>query len=97
MSEPEMIEYLNGTKEWWVGDKLHREDGPAWVGSDGTKAWWVGGKQHREDGPAVEWANGDYIWYLNGNIYTFDEFLEKTPISREEKIVLKLTYMTEFA
>jgi hypothetical protein len=28
-----IVEYLYGTKEWWVKGKLHREDGPAIVKS----------------------------------------------------------------
>ena len=65
--------------------------------ANGDKEWYLNGKLHREDGPAMVWANGSKEWWLNGNIYTFDEFLEETPLSHEEKIVLKLTYMTEFA
>ena len=61
------------------------------------RCWWLNGKLHREDGPAVEWPNGNKEWWLNDKPYTLEEFLEKTPLSREEKIGLKLTYMTEFA
>ena len=44
---------------------LHREDGPAYVGSLGSKSWWVNGRLHREDGPAAIWHNGRKSWYLN--------------------------------
>lgn len=41
-----MIEYTvkvfpNGTKEWWLKGKRHREDGPAKEYADSTKEWWV--------------------------------------------------------
>ena len=55
----------NGHKEWFINEKLHREDGPAVEWTNGSKEWWLNGKLHREDGPAVEWANGDKEWYLN--------------------------------
>ena len=64
--QPEMTEHVNGTKYWYLNDKLHREDGPAVEWADGSMSWWLNGKLHREDGPAIEHANGDKFWYLNG-------------------------------
>ena len=66
-----MIEYTvevydNGEKYWYLNDNLHREDGPAYEGSEGSKHWYLNGKRHREDGPAVEWTNGNKYWWLNG-------------------------------
>jgi hypothetical protein len=58
--------YDNGTKEWFLNGKLHREDGPAAEWADGTKFWFLNGKLHREDGPAVEWADGTKCWCRNG-------------------------------
>jgi len=49
-------------------------------------------KYHREDGPARIYSNGNKFWYLNNVEYSFEEFLEKTPISYEEKIFLRLKY-----
>jgi len=31
------IEWADGSKEWWINEKLHREDGPAIEWADGTK------------------------------------------------------------
>ena len=59
------IREINGTKEWYWNDKLHREDGPAIEYVDGSKEWWVNGKLHREDGPAREWDDGTKEWWLN--------------------------------
>ena len=78
-----MIEYTvkvndDGDKEWFLNDKLHREDGPACEYVSGTKLWYLNHKLHREDGPACEWANGDKFWYLNGNKLTEAEHAEQT-------------------
>ena len=59
---------------------------------DGTKAWRSEGGFHRLDGPAIEHSDGNLSWYLDGEPYSFDEFLELTPISPEDKFMLKLIY-----
>jgi hypothetical protein len=66
----------NGTKEWYLNDKRHREDGPAIEWSDGNKSWYLNDKRHREDGPAIEWADGDKSWYLNDKCLTELQWLE---------------------
>jgi hypothetical protein len=50
---------VSGDKEWWLNDKLHREDGPAVEYTDGSTGWYLNDKLHREDGPAVEWWLND--------------------------------------
>ena len=64
--------YESGAKEWWLNNKLHREDGPAVEYANGTKYWYLNGEHHREDGPAVEWASGTKKWYLNGKRHRED-------------------------
>ena len=64
----------------------------SFIRQDGTKIWRTDGKVHRLDGPAIEYPCGHIAWYLNDRRYTFDEFLELTPISPEEKFMLKLIY-----
>ena len=64
--------YENGHKEWYIDDRLHREDGPAIECSDGTKSWWLNGKRHREGNPAVEYADGHKSWWLNGKRHRED-------------------------
>ena len=68
--EHEMIEYTvnvwAGGCEWYLKNKLHREDGPAAEYSDGSKWWYLNDKLHREDGPAIERVDGSKCWYLNG-------------------------------
>jgi len=64
-----------------------------YVTPDGTKVWTLNGILHRQDGPAYEFADGSLSWWLYGNYYnTLDEFLERTPISPEDKCMLKLIY-----
>ena len=71
-----MIEYTvkvyDNRTEWYLNDKLHREDGPAVEWNDGDKEWFINGEIHREDGPAVECSNGDKIWHLNGKLHRED-------------------------
>ena len=71
------VEYADGSKWWWVNDKLHRLDGPAIERVTGDKVWYVDDKPHRLDGPAIERVNGDKSWCINGKYYTEEEFLIK--------------------
>ena len=43
----------NGSKEWHLNGKLHREDGPAIEYANGSKHWYLNGKLHREDGAGL--------------------------------------------
>jgi len=78
MIEYKVKVYADGTKEWCLNGKCHREDGPAVERADVNKCWYINGERHREDGPAIEWANGDKEWYLGGKEYTEQEYLAKT-------------------
>ena len=66
--QPECRLYADGTKQWRLNGKLHREDGPAVECASGTKEWFLHGKYHREDGPAHEWGDGHKQWYLHGEL-----------------------------
>jgi hypothetical protein len=50
------------------------------------------GQRHKEDGPAVIWSNGNTYWYINGNEYTLKEYLKLSPITDEQKLLLRLQY-----
>ena len=78
MIEYKVKVYPNGTKVWWLKDKLHREDGPAWEAANGNKEWWLNGQRHREDGPAIEYGDGNKSWFLNGEYLTEKEFNNTT-------------------
>jgi len=59
----------NGTKEWYVNGKRHRNDDlPAIEYFDGSYEWYVNGKLHRENNlPAVIYASGREEFWINGN------------------------------
>jgi hypothetical protein len=92
---PTCTTYPNGTKEWFLNGKLHREDGPAVEYPNGTKVWWLNGIRHREDGPAVEWANGDKEWFLNGNRATALEVFKRA--NDEQRKHMLCFYPNEFS
>jgi len=66
------VEYVDGTKHWYINGKHHREDGPAIVRADGSKFWFLNNKSHREDGPADVWSNGTKEWRLNNKLHRED-------------------------
>jgi hypothetical protein len=39
-----------GSKEWYLNDVLHRENGPAIEWYDGMQSWYLNGKYYCEDG-----------------------------------------------
>ena len=68
-----IVEYHEGTREWYVNGKYYRIDGPEHEGSNGLKYWYVNDKLHRLGGPAVEHANGAKWWYINGKLVTEEQ------------------------
>lgn len=63
----------DGTKNWHINGRYHREDGPAIECANGDTEWYRNGLRHREDGPAVEYvADGDKHWYINGEYHRED-------------------------
>ena len=79
--KPELIEYPDGTKSWYVDGKLHRLDGPAIEFASGTKHWFVNGKRHRLDGPAIEYPDGTKQWFIFGEKYLDKELYRVTSSS----------------
>jgi len=69
--EPICRLFPDGTKQWYLNRKLHREDGPAVEYTNGDKCWFINDKLHRLDGPAVE-SIGDKQWCLNGKRHRED-------------------------
>jgi len=71
---------FDGTKCWFLNDKLHRTNGPAMEFVSGTKFWFLNDKRHRTDGPAVEWYD-NYMtkwWYLSDiRYYSKQEYYDK--------------------
>ena len=90
-----MIEYTvkvydNGTREWFLNGKCHREDGPAVEYANGNKEWYLNGNLHRKDGPAVEFADGRTYYYINGN---YIPQLDNKRIYGKEKLAIALLLM----
>ena len=46
MKEYTVRVYGNGDKQWYLNDKLHREDGPAIEFANGYKSWYLNDKRH---------------------------------------------------
>ena len=72
MKTYEVNVYDNGSVEWLLNGKKHREDGPAVTYIDGAKYWYINGECHREDGPATITSEGNKTWYKNGKIHRED-------------------------
>jgi hypothetical protein len=70
--KPTLKTHPDGTKEWRLNGKIHREDGPAIIFPDGRQYWYLNDTCHREDGPAYIGPNGSHSWFLNGNIHRED-------------------------
>jgi antitoxin component YwqK of YwqJK toxin-antitoxin module len=69
-NQPELEIDEGGNKEWYLNNKLHREDGPAIEHYNGDTEWYLDGKLHRDDGPACEHFNGHHkYWYINGKLH----------------------------
>lgn len=64
--QPKHISDRDGTQEWVVGHRRHREDGPACTWTDGSQEWYANGQCHRLDGPAVIYPSGEQEWWVRG-------------------------------
>ncbi len=69
-----IVEYLDGTKQWFENGLKHRADGegPAHKGKDGLAVWFFKGKIHRENGPAKIYPHGSKFWYINNKLHRTD-------------------------
>lgn len=65
----------DGTREWYFGTKLHRDnDLPAIEFLNGDKAWFQHGELHRDnDKPAIERVDGYKQWNQRGKIHRDDD------------------------
>jgi len=43
------VEFADGSKWWYINDKLHRVDGPAVEWIDGDKEWYINNKRYTEE------------------------------------------------
>jgi hypothetical protein len=70
--EPIYRKNQDGSQEWRVNGKLHRTDGPAFIGVNGAQYWFLYGKRHRTDGPAVIKDDGYQAWWINDKLHRTD-------------------------
>lgn len=67
-----LVEFVDGSKRWYVDGKLHRLDGPARVWSDGAQWWYMNDRVHRVGGPAIEHRDGTRYWLNLGELHRLD-------------------------
>jgi hypothetical protein len=91
-NKPVMKVDANGTKEWYLNGKFHREDGPAIECFNGIKCWYLNGEYHREDGPAMEYPNGIKWWFLNGKKFSFEDYIQELRLLGKEEAVINLLF-----
>lgn len=79
----------NGDREWWLNDRLHRDnDKPAVIQCMGLKQWCQFGKLHREDGPAVINPSGERKFFINGvQIDKMNSLFEKAHNKYPERFI----------
>ena len=65
----ECVVTADGSKFWYLNDKLSRTDGPAVEYAGGLKYWFLDNRYHRTDGPAIERPDGTKKWFLLGEEY----------------------------
>ena len=75
-------------------DAVEQSDG-SWLHDDGEVYWYNRiGEIHRVDGPAILMPYTTCVeWYLNDEEYSLDEWIKLTPISDEDKMMLRLRYV----
>lgn len=66
------IKRILGATCYYLGDDLHRPDGPAVIWPDNYNIWALHGKFHRLDGPAVVYSFGKEEWWIDGENITGD-------------------------
>jgi hypothetical protein len=66
----------------------------SYLTNDNITVWFNDlGQYHRLDGPAITYNNTSRVcWYISGNNYTINTYLKHTPISDEQKLLLRLQY-----
>jgi hypothetical protein len=64
------VEWISGTKEWFIDGKRHRKDGPAAEYPLGGRYWFINGKHHRLNGPASISSAGTKTWWISDVEYS---------------------------
>tara|TARA_R110000851_G_scaffold252869_1_gene405325 strand:- start:33 stop:299 length:267 start_codon:yes stop_codon:yes gene_type:complete len=83
------------SKESDINDLLavQQSDG-SYIDKNNEITWYnEDGEHHKEDGPAIILPDDKLEWWLNDRSHAFNEWLELTPISDEQKMLLRLQYV----
>jgi len=64
-----IVELSNGSKEWYMNGKRHRETGPCTMCKDCLEGNF---KLCLKPGPAIEYPDGSKFWYINGKYHRED-------------------------
>jgi hypothetical protein len=80
---------LWGNKKYYLNDKFHREEGPAWINSIGHKEWYIHGKLHRENGPAIVSPSGFGWFYLDDKSYSEQNYWKELKRRKSLDHILK--------
>ena len=59
------IIYADGSKSYYINDKLHNPHGPAVIYDDDYKAYWINDQRHNPNGPAVVYSDGHKEYWIN--------------------------------
>ena len=59
----------DGVEYWYLGEELHRLDGPAVIYPDGSSLWFRHDMHHRTNGPAIDMASGFRVWMQNDEVH----------------------------
>jgi hypothetical protein len=79
-------------KVWAIHYGAKQQPDGSWLHDDGDVYWFNDeGDVHRADGPAII-RNGHMYWSLNDREYSLEDWLKRTPISDEDKMMLRLQY-----
>jgi hypothetical protein len=73
-----------GAVEQPDGSYLHYDGEIHWYNKQGSR--------HCDYGPAILHSSGRVFWILHGISYEFDDWLKLTPITDEQKLLLRLQY-----
>ena len=80
------VEWLDGTKGWYIVRSVHRLNDPAVIFNGSEANWYLNSKPHRINGPFSERIGREERWYIGGKRYTESEYnrIMKVPAPPEE-------------
>jgi hypothetical protein len=89
---------VDGSMEWTVNGKRHRENGPAIVRPNGAREYWLNGHMHRVEAPAYFGPYGATRWMIKSVDITeaVQEWLSitkyKWPLNEYQQMEFKMRF-----